>query len=110
MSLDVATLYSARDAKWYALHTRYLNEQLMRSSRRSASTSGFAGVMVIADARRGPAAALSLGRTLVDHVVKARATAREQASVIAIGDRQSEHVRDLFLSTDHRLLITVCTT
>jgi len=30
---------------------------------------------VIADAHRGPAAALSLGRTLVDHAVKARATA-----------------------------------
>ena len=30
---------------------------------------------VIADAHRGPAAALSLGRTLVDHAVRARATA-----------------------------------
>jgi ornithine--oxo-acid transaminase len=30
---------------------------------------------VIADAHRGPAAALSLGRTLIDHAVKARATA-----------------------------------
>jgi hypothetical protein len=71
MSLDVATLFSAPEAKWYALHTRYLNEQLMRSSRRSASTSGFAGGCLVA------------GRTLVDHVVKARATAREQASVIS---------------------------
>jgi hypothetical protein len=62
---------------------RYLNEQLVRSSRRSAATSGFAGVKVIADARRGPAAALSLGGTLVDHVMKARATARKQASVIS---------------------------
>jgi hypothetical protein len=44
---------------------------------------GFAGVKVIADAHRGPAAALSLGRTLVDHVMTARATARERASVIS---------------------------
>jgi hypothetical protein len=42
--------------------------------------AGFAGVKVIADALRGSAAALSLGRTPVDHVMTARATAREQAS------------------------------
>jgi ornithine--oxo-acid transaminase len=30
MSLDIATLFAAREAERYALHTRYLNEQLVR--------------------------------------------------------------------------------
>jgi hypothetical protein len=82
MSLDVATLYSAREAKWYALHTRCLNEQLVRVLKTVGFDVGFAGE---GDRRRAPRtwAALSLGRTLVDHVMKARATAREQASVIS---------------------------
>jgi ornithine--oxo-acid transaminase len=42
MTMDVATLFAAREAERYALHTRYLNEQLVRVLKTVGFDVGFA--------------------------------------------------------------------